>query len=407
MKTRKLVSLCIAAALGTVLAAPVSATSSFTPDVSNFKAVFDFDTTPASYTEGHKPGTRSDTVGDSKSEKCITAEGIGLTYDLTIDAGVSAKGNALRLDVTELAPEGGSWCPVLLNVKFGPNKLVDVSGATDFIFWVDTTKYKDTNGQHIQKGINLYIQETDVAEDGSLTDKATAWKPKAGSKGGYYLMEDGAGGWKKVENSDSDFWLPVNYQGWIKLPISTFEHTDWSTDDSDGIFNCRQIQIIQLGMGNYSIQSGATLYFDEFGFTGNFAGSADTTTTKPVDTTTTTIDVTTTKPIDGNVTTVDQESDTTVDPAETTDGGPNVSTESTGLTTDATETPATPSVTAATETVEGANGPEGSRGTGFWWIWVLAAVVVIALGGVCFYFLYVRRHPGFLKKLFHKHDGEE
>ena len=60
----------------------------------------------------------------------------------TIDSSVSARGNALRLDVTALAPEGGSWCPVMLNVKYGTNKLIDATGATDFIFWVNTTKYK-------------------------------------------------------------------------------------------------------------------------------------------------------------------------------------------------------------------------------------------------------------------------
>ncbi len=63
-------------------AAGIGSTRILTPSASNFKAVFDFDTTPAAYTNGHKPGTRADTVGDSKSEKCVTAEGIGLTYDL-------------------------------------------------------------------------------------------------------------------------------------------------------------------------------------------------------------------------------------------------------------------------------------------------------------------------------------
>ena len=401
MKARKLVSLCMAAALGAVLAAtPVSAaSSSFTPSASNFKAVFDFDTTPAAYTNGHKPGTRADTVGDSKSEKCVTAEGIGLTYDLTIDSSVSARGNALRLDVTALAPEGGSWCPVMLNVKYGTNKLIDATGATDFIFWVNTTKYKDTNGQHIQKGINLYIQETDIAKDGSLTDKATAWKPKAGSKGGYYLMEDGAGGWKKVENSESDFWLPVNYQGWIKLPISTFEHTEWSTDDSDGVFNCRQIQIIQLGMGNYAIQSGATLYFDEFGFAGSFS-SPTTTAVKPVVTTTT-------KAGNGgeSVTTANTGGVTGSSASESGTSG-SAATDTTGSETGTTDSLAGSAGTTTTGDSSSTSGKE-TKNTSLWWVWVLAAAAVVAAGVVCFYFFYVKKHPEFLKKLFHKDSAEK
>jgi len=391
MKFKKLLAFTPLAALclSSFLTFSVSAAgkSSFTPNETNFKPVFDFDSVPSAYTDGYKPGTRTDTIGDSKSEKSITGEGLGLTYDLTIDASNSYKGNALRLDVTQLAPPDGAWCPVMLNVRYGKNKLVDATGATDFIFWVDTTKYKNTNGEHIQKGINLYIQEADVLPDGSITSDATAWKPKAGKNGGYYLMEDGNGGWTKVENSEYDFWLPTNYVGWIKIPLSTFEHTEWNVNDSDGKFNCKQIQIIHLGMGNYSIQSGATIYFDEFGFVGNFSKSDTKTTAKQGGATTNT-----TNKNDAGT-------------AKTTNNGTAAGTDS-AVTTTTNESQPNDSVTSDVDTSNSATGTTNTDNVGdtdnkadnggLWWLWIIIAVVVVGggAGGCLFYIKKVKPAKG-------------
>lgn len=386
MKIGKGLSVVLSAALLSSAALTFSAsaaTASFTPTKTNFRPVFDFDATPSTYTDQYKPGTRSDTVGDSKSQKSITAEGLGLTFNLTIDKASSFAGNALRLDVTALAPPDGSWCPVMLNVMYGKNKLVDVSGATDFVFWVDTTKYKDTNGANIQKGINLYVQETDIAKDGTVTKDATAWKPKSGEAGGYYFMEDGKGGWTKVQNSEFDFWLPANYKGWIKLPLSTFTHTDWSKVDSDGVFNGKQIQIIQLGMGNYAIQSGATLYFDEFGFVGNFKAVSTTTTTKQGAGST----ASTTKAGAGNGTTA--ATDANGSQVESTDSAVSTadtqSSDVTGDSTSASDINSSQPVDANDKDVD--NGASG----GLWWLWVIAGVVVVAAAGVGVYFFYFKK----------------
>lgn len=101
-----------------------SAASSFQITDKNFKPVFDFDTTPGTYQNGDtKVGTRTDTVGDSKSEKCIDAQGVGLTYNLAIDSSNAVRGNALKLSVTDQAPEGGAYCPISFNVRYGQNNL--------------------------------------------------------------------------------------------------------------------------------------------------------------------------------------------------------------------------------------------------------------------------------------------
>lgn len=269
--------------LASAITVPVSASTSFTPTSKNFAPLFDFDTIPGTYTDGYKPGSRNDTVGDSKSQKCIAGEGLGLTYTLTIKSGVGIKKNALKLDVATTAPQAGAWCPVTLHTEFGPNKFPPVSSMpTDFIFWVDTTGYKDCkqNYKNIEKGINMYVQETDIDKSGNPTEKATAWKVKCKEDGGYILYEDGKGGWTKKQTSpkvQNDFYLPADYKGWIKIPISNFVRTDWSTDDTDGKFNCRLIQIISLGMGNYENQGGSTVIFDEFGFVGNFSKTTATT----------------------------------------------------------------------------------------------------------------------------------
>jgi len=348
----------------------------FTPSATTFKPVFDFDSTPDVYTNGYNPGTRTDTVGDSKSAKCITADGIGLTYNLTIDNSDSFSGNALRLDVTDLAPEGGSYCPVSFNVKYGANKLVDVSGATDFVFWIDSTKY--TDGSTNQKGIFLYLQETNVAADGSLlTEEATAWKPKAGSAGGYYEYEqDGA--WVKVENRDTDFILPANYRGWIKMPLSTFTYCDWTGENRNAKFVGKQIQVVQFGMGNYSYQAGATIVFDEMGFMGSFSkttASATTTSTNNTSSKSTAVTTSaasaTTPSSSEEISSENAESDANIDLA-----------------------------TISSNTDE----TDNTKSDGNVILWTLIAVVIVLVaGGLFFYFFYVKtKNPDFFKNLFKK-----
>lgn len=379
IKMKKLLSFILTLMLMfSVLSGFGASAQAFSASATNFKPVFDFDTTPDVYTNGYKPGTRTDTVGDSKSEKCLTAEGIGLTYNLTIDTASAFKGNALRLDVTDLAPEGGSYCPVVFNVKYGAKKLPDVSGATDFAFWVDTTKYKDADTQN-QKGIILYIQETNVAADGSFTDQATAWKPKAGTAGGYYEYEkDGA--WTKVDNRDTDFLLPANYKGWIKMPLSTFTYCDWTGADRNASFVGKQIQVVQFGMGNYKRQAGSTVVFDEIGFMGSFSSNSGNSTT------TTTQSTSSTKSQTTSSATSSLSSSSSDVSSVLTSSGETVSNASSSLT--------------SSNTVK--SDAEKSDNNSVLWIVIVAVVVLLAAGGFCFYFFYLRKNPDFFKKLFKK-----
>lgn len=279
MKKLKVISACLATAmLASSMVLPSSAaSSSFTPSKTNFATLFDFDSTPtAKYTDGYHPGTRTDVIGDSKSAKCITADGIGYTYDLTIAGKGGYSGNALKLDVTDNAPAAGSFCPVSLYPCYGENKNPTVpSGytATDFCFWVDFTGYKNTNCKAPNvpaKGIQMYFQEKDYDATGKEVKTPTAWWLKTKAEGGYWQIEDGNGGWKNMPVGDGhDCYIPNTYKGWIKLPLSNFELLSggqWDQHDQDGKIDAKCVEQICLGMGNYAPEAGSTVLFDQFGF---------------------------------------------------------------------------------------------------------------------------------------------
>lgn len=364
----------------------VSAATSFNRTETNFKPVFDFDTTPGTYTLGDTAvGTRKDTVGDSKSEKCIDAQGIGLSYNLEIVNNKCVLGNALKLSVTELAPQDGAYCPISFNVRYGPKKLVNVQGATDFMFWCDTTEFKD--GYTNEKGIILYLQEANVLADGSVTsESATAWKPKKGSEGGHYFYEDGNGGWIKQATNDTDFYLPVNYSGWIKMPLSAFTYCDWNGDTVNDRFYGKQIQVVQFGMGNYARQSGAAVYFDEIGFSGTFTnepGASDS--SVPNQSNQTSVDKTT-----GNTNSTPTNSETNTSSKNTSSSDVSADETSSEQITD--ESTDIDNKTDLEET-ESENKTENKKGSKrFLWILIPVIVLVLAGGGVAaYYFLVLKK----------------
>ncbi|HIW73078.1 MAG TPA: hypothetical protein H9684_02030 [Firmicutes bacterium] len=390
MKARKFAGTRLAPALLTcallvsVVPGMASAASSFTPSSSNFRTVFDFDTVPAAYTEGYKPGTRSDTIGLGKSQKAITADGLGLTYDLTIVKNDALDGGlALQIDVKDLAPENGAYCPITLRPDYGDNLQTDVSGAEYFAFWVDTTGFIDQNGEKTVKRMDFYIQEMDVEADGSVSaESATAWRPdykETTAEGPYYEYEDGKGGWLRSEDfTVLDFGLPVDYQGWVRFPIASLVHTDFSTTDTDGVFNGKQLTHVFLGLGNYAAHKGSVYLFDQIGFMGDFSsgsGGEDTTTAPPAG------GEPVTEP-DGNA-----DSTTTADPdadPTTTAGG----TDEDGKTSPTSRTTADD----GSEPVGGGDGYGDGDGSGgsFPWGWIAAAAIVVVLagGGVTLYLLY-------------------
>lgn len=367
-----------------------AATSSFTPNSNNFRAVFDFESVPAAYTEGYKPGTRSDTVGLGKSQKAVNPEGLGLTYDLTIVKNDVLGGLALQIDVTDLAPENGAYCPIMLRPDYGDNTQIDVSGAEYFAFWVDTTGFINQEGEKAVKRMDFYVQEMDVEADGSVsTENATSWRPdykKVNGEAPYYEYEDGKGGWLRCEDfTVLDFGLPLNYQGWIRFPLNTLVHTDFNTSDVDGVFNGKEVTHVLLGLGNYAANKGSVYLFDQIGFMGDFSsGSSETTPQQP--------DTTTNSPTEGADTTAGNSGEDTdptvnVDPtggdstADATDGT-NVSDTTTRSTSDNEDDESEPAGVG--------NLDDGGTGGSFPWGWIVAAVVVVILagGGVTLYLLY-------------------
>lgn len=298
MKTKKIMAASLASVL-LVSGMAIPATA-FSPSSSNFSTLFDFDNTPtAKYAVGGvEPGSRQDLVGDSKSQKCITADSVGYTYDLTIVGNGGQSGKALKLDVTDNAPVDGAFCPVGLYPTYGEHKNPTVPNgyiATDFAFWIDCTKFHDTLAQKDKteehKGILLYFQEKDYDKSGKEVKNPTAWWPKTNSEGGYWQIENGSG-WKSLpmnsSNKDHDFYVPNNYRGWVKIPLSNFELVtggDWNQSDQDGKIDAKCVEQISLGMGNYEKQKGSSVIFDSFGFMIQSASKPTTTGAKPTTTT--------------------------------------------------------------------------------------------------------------------------
>lgn len=273
-----------------VSALPVSAAVDV--NSSNFKPVFDFDKIPTEYTVSSQPGSPSDIYKDDTNKKFINALSVGLTYNLSIVNGEGISGNALKLDVSALAPESGSWDPVTFNVQYGKNAVTDVSGAEGFMFWMDNTKFKDTTAKDTPaKGIQLIIYENDCDKSGQVTKDQTVWLIKNQKDGGFFYLEDGKGGWVKTDAGDGGFFsVPNTYKGWVRVPMASMTYPNgWGNTDVDGKFNGKYVWRIDFGIGNYASQVGSSIVFDDLGFYGSFKSDAVATAepaTDKVDTTT-------------------------------------------------------------------------------------------------------------------------
>lgn len=266
---------------------PSAAESGFTPSDSNFVPLFDFDKVPtAKYTVGYEPGDYTkDTIGDGRKKTCILGEQYGIAYTLKIASGKGYKGLALEQTVTQNAPEQGSFDPIALNCMYGENKNPGIqSGTADaLVFWVDFTGFKRDRtlpaNEVMDKSFLMTLAEVDYDADGNAQEKPTTWEPRA--NGSYYLLIDGVWTEKKVTanraisiTADQD-----NFCGWVKIPLNQMTYLDTGIqDDVDGKFDGKSIQTISLGSGNFKSQAGSVLYYDEFGFSGNFGETPSSTT---------------------------------------------------------------------------------------------------------------------------------
>lgn len=257
----------------------------------NFRPYFDFDSVPEVYTVNYKPGMPTDRIGLSKNKKAISGSNCGIVFDLTITKGNGISGNALQLNVTG-GPGGGAWSPLDLKMQNSKNaKKYSYEGATDFMFWVDLTKFKNTKtNTYFNKGIIFTIQEVDCDASGKLLNTTTGWATKCAEDGGYYLMENGKGGWDKVptcnrKDGDNNMRFPKNYKGWIRIPLKNFRLCNWNNNkDVDGKFDAKVIEYVSFGMGYDDTENNSSMVIDQVGFYGNFKTTPPASSNKPLST---------------------------------------------------------------------------------------------------------------------------
>lgn len=393
-KLAKVISSSVLAALLVATSFPISASAatvkagSFSLTTSTFKPVANFDGALVKYPIGAKPGYLTDTYGASKNRKPVmVSSGLGINFDLTAVAG--KYGVAIQQTILPGCAETGAWEPWTMQLTNSKTKTngIDVSGATDFLFWIDTTQYNDKDkktGVQTGKKFIPTIQETDVFANGTLnTKKATAWEVNPKEQGGYFYYESN-GGWVKkdalTKAKDEAHWIeiPVHYRGWIRIPFAAFGHAPWDgMVDTDGKFNGKQIQYVCVNQGDYANQAPSKILWDEFGFYGKFAST--TTTTKTNTTTTTTKSGTTTTTATSGTSS-----------AATASGASSAASSSSAVSSTAsTSSDATSSdATASTDSTASAAASTSASSSSHVWIIVLIVVLVLAAAGVGGFFLF-------------------
>lgn len=378
----------------TVPAANISASGiragSYTLNSSNFKMVADFDGVLGAYTPGMKPGSVTDRVGTSKNKKAIMAQGgIGITYSLEIVSGKGQSGNAI--EQTVLDPSDGVWEPWHLEIQNakGAAKVDNVEGATDFMFWCDTTGFLDAKTKKpIQKSFMLIFQEGDVLANGKLnTGKASAWEVKPAENGGKIYYEKN-GTWesmptcKKADNYCYWMNLPISYKGWIRVPFTSLTHDPaWTSQvDSDGKFNGKQLQYISFDQGDWPSQKEAKIVYDSFGFYGSFK-----TTPAPSSSKASNSVSNSNKPGNGNTT---SGAASNASAASTASGSSSAAASSGASSTESTSSDSTSGASTASADTSSAAANTQAQSSNHTWLIVLIVVLVLAAAGVGGFFIF-------------------
>lgn len=349
---------------------------------SNFRAVVDFDKALGVYKPGMKPGSLTDRVGVSKNRKAFKIDtGLNINVDFTIVASGGQSGNALLQEVLQGAPETGAWEPFVFHMEnaVGTSKIDNVEGATDFMFWVDTTQFKDPQGP---KKWVLTIQETDV-KDGKLNpQRATFWCTKSAEKNGIIYKEQNGKwvGYPTCKDKDTEgnwFPMPEKYKGWIRIPISSLCHNTWANQfDSDNKFNGKQLQLIAVNQGDWASQKGSKIIWDSFGFYGNFAAVNPTPSTSS-------------KAGGSTASNNNSTASGTTSNATSSSASSAASSSSSASSTDAASSDATSSNAAASsDSASSAAASTSASPSNHVWVIVLIVVLVLAAAGVGGFFLF-------------------
>ena len=235
--------------------------------------------------------------------------------ELGIDIKIAPEGvegsKGLVFGVTSAYTGSGSYVNATANPSAGPNKDVCLDGTTDIVLHI---RCNETRGWMSTADFTLTVGEYDCDEDGNVvmeenkeTGKAEpkiTWRQVAADPTTvWYTMRDGEDEWEEqVGMSGAAINLPVDFEGYVKIPLTAFDPT-WSTTDVNDQWDMETINAIRVDCGLYSNfisegeDEGWFLVLDELGFIGDYedvpltkpedSGEGEGTTTVPNTTTTT------------------------------------------------------------------------------------------------------------------------
>lgn len=214
-----------------------------------YKNVTNLDSIPA----GTKPGT------NDPNGYFAYASDNGQSYNLEVKSGIGYKGsNGLQYSIPSGATDD-KW----VSVKIMPTSFSTASakGANELSFWVDTTNMSDYQFSH-----QLYFNEMD-----NSANETTTWGLK--SSGTFYI-EDGRGGFIKMNIDGGYLTYPAGYRGFVRVPFASLE-PKFNTTDSNSQFGMDNVNYFWLAFNSWKARAGCSVAFDHFGFDGNFTdGSA-------------------------------------------------------------------------------------------------------------------------------------
>lgn len=279
------------------------------------------------FDDGLRVGQKPDTVFSSGDNE----DGKG--YNFTIKNGAGVDGSkALTFGVVEgVLGEDTTYEPnatYILDKDQGVG--TDYQGATDLVFWIDCTKYYDS-----QLSFQLIFSEWDYNTDGTAVmqdEKTVKCVHKGIHHSTVYTLSEGSTEWSSFDTGDSYFiTLDNTFKGYVRVPIDQFENY-WGDTETDGsttnLKHVHDIGFYHSFNANDETDDGYAFAIDNIGFAGDY--TLPTTTTEPTTTTTepsttapTTIgsETTATTTLSNTTASTPEEESTTLAPVDTTTTG--------------------------------------------------------------------------------------
>jgi len=166
---------------------------------------------------------------------------------------------------------------------------LNLEGATDFVFWIDTT------GETLSVAFQIVIGERDYDADGEPVMKENmdtgaleyqiTWRNIwDGIDTKYYTLADGETEW--VEHTGTSGYyvrLDNTFKGYVRIPLDTFELC-WGSQDVNDTFDFKYLTDIGFYYGMYSrhAETGYAIALDNIGFAGDFKKDISKLTVDPI-----------------------------------------------------------------------------------------------------------------------------